>query len=130
MSEEVNNLIAIPSVFDADKMRLDIAKNEHRERDVVTVGALPVCGTKTATNAVSVLLCAGSSELVNRKTLRVKNLSDHVPCLIGNTSTASVVETGYTLDPGEEVTFSFSSTSYSLYARSQGYAVDLMIWES
>lgn len=88
---------------------------------------MSISGIKTVISTAGELF-AGSSVLVGRLVMVVKNIDDSVAIVVGSTLTSGKVY-GYTVEPGEKERLSFP-TAATVYAQSSGRSVLVEVTEA
>jgi hypothetical protein len=114
------------SPSDMAKVKTSIDKLNHEEIQELSIGSSFRTGKITALSSSNVLLQVGTTALVDRTSLIVKNLSNIQVQLTSSTINSSV---GYPLEPGSTVKLNFSTVSQSIYAKSVGFAAILEVTE-
>jgi hypothetical protein len=108
----------------------DINASIGKDQRLDSVNISPVTARLTVTSSVSVLAAAGASDATGRKRLRIRNLDDSIQIRYGASSASAIYQLGTPIEPGETVIIDFPNSSFSVYLRSQGYAVETEVTES
>lgn len=127
----MSNIIGIPSIAEAHGLINAVDKLDGKISKTYEIAVPePRRSLITAVYGASILLAGGDTPLSGMKSLKVINRGE-ILAWIGKTSSNAIYEGGIELEPGCEITFTFSGeTPASLYARSSGFSTLLEVIEA